>query len=119
MYSCLGDIENHGPSAYVSAGELEVHVYITCLQVDPSLYAGVLPLYPAGYDPLMCNIEHSGKLTVLSKMLEYLHSNTREKIVLVSNYTQVCAACECADVVYTVWYRIMDACLLVLSHYRL
>ena len=67
MYSCLGDIENHGPSAYVSAGELEVHVYITCLQVDPSLYAGVLPLYPAGYDPLMCNVEHSGKLTVLSE----------------------------------------------------
>jgi len=35
-------------------------------------------------------MENSGKLTVLSKMLEYLHTNTREKIVVVSNYTQVC-----------------------------
>ena len=54
---------------------------------------GVLPLYPSGYDPLTCCVENSGKLTVLSKMLEYLHTNTREKIVVVSNYTQVCMSC--------------------------
>lgn len=71
---------------------VEIEILLDCfpyMQFDSSLYAGVLPLYPSGYDPLTCCMEHSGKLTVLSKMLQYLHTNTREKIVVVSNYTQV------------------------------
>ena len=49
----------------------------------------VLPLFPAGYSPTDESTHHCGKLEVLCAMLEHLFTNTQEKIVLVSNYTQV------------------------------
>ena len=54
-----------------------------------SLKLSVLEHYPSDFDSTKCNVEHSGKLKVLSNMLHHLHSKTKEKIVLVSNYTQV------------------------------
>ena len=53
------------------------------------LYDGIKRYYPEEYDPTECKMEYSGKLWVLAAMLEYLHSSTGEKVVVVSNYTQV------------------------------
>ena len=63
------------------------------IQGEESLYHGVQELLPD--DP--SDIEHSGKMSVLFKMLQHLHSMSREKIVVVSNFTQVCV-CVCACV---------------------
>ena len=49
----------------------------------------VLPLFPAGFSPTEENTQHCGKLQVLCEMLGHLFTHTREKIVVVSNYTQV------------------------------
>lgn len=59
-------------------------------QPHAGLFNGVLPLYPSDYDdtfPLTLN--DSGKLDVLSRMLEQIISATSEKVVVVSNYTKV------------------------------
>jgi DNA repair and recombination protein RAD54B len=48
----------------------------------------VLPLFPAGFSPTEENTQHCGKLQVLCEMLGHLFTHTREKIVVVSNYTQ-------------------------------
>ncbi len=60
-----------------------------CVQIDSSLYHGVLELLP----DISSDIEHSGKLLVLFEMLQQLHSSSREKIVVVSNFTQVLYIC--------------------------
>ena len=49
----------------------------------------MLRLFPADYDPKTGCLADCGKLTVLSEMLSQLLSSTKEKIVLVSNYTRV------------------------------
>ena len=51
----------------------------------------VLPLFPDGFSPSCIEecIQHSGKLEVLGSMLNYIFTKTSEKIVIVSNYTQV------------------------------
>ena len=59
-------------------------------QPHAGLFNGVLPLYSSDYDatfPLTLN--DSGKLHVLSRMLEQILSATNEKVVVVSNYTKV------------------------------
>ncbi len=60
-----------------------------CVQIESSLYHGVLDLLPDSPS----DIEHSGKLLVLFEMLHQLHSSSREKIVVVSNFTQVPYTC--------------------------
>lgn len=59
------------------------------MQVDDGFHGSLATCFPPGYDPLSLHIEDSGKLLVLSHLLHYLISTTREKVVLVSNYTQV------------------------------
>ena len=56
-----------------------------------SLYSDVLQLFPKDYDPREGGVAESGcgKLAVLSEMLHQLFSTTKEKVVIVSNYTQV------------------------------
>lgn len=58
---------------------------VCIVQIDGSLYHGVLDLLPDS----LTDREHSGKLMVLFEMLHQLHSTSREKIVIVSNFTQV------------------------------
>ena len=53
------------------------------------MYDGILREFPNGYSTDHCWVEQSGKLCVLAAMLEQVSSYTREKIVVVSNYTQV------------------------------
>ena len=53
------------------------------------LYNGIKECFPEDYHTDKCYVEHSGKLWVLAAMLEYLHVNDQNKIVLISNYTQV------------------------------
>ena len=54
----------------------------------------MLELYPDGYDSKDTGVQVAddgcGKLAVLSEMLRQLFSTTNEKVVVVSNYTQVC-----------------------------
>lgn len=52
------------------------------------LYNGIKECFPEDYHTDKCYVEHSGKLWVLAAMLEYLHVNDQNKIVLISNYTQ-------------------------------
>ena len=63
---------------------------VSTIQGKESLYHGVQELLP----DRPSDIEHSGKMSVLFKMLQHLHSMSREKIVVVSNFTQVCV-CVC------------------------
>ena len=53
-----------------------------------SLYEGLHRLYPDSYDPDRFTTEHSGKLLVVSRMLSHIHGSD-ERVVLISNYTQV------------------------------
>ena len=54
------------------------------------LYRGLRKLYPADFDPSQMRAEDSGKLLALVTLLEQLHQATpSERVVLVSNYTQV------------------------------
>ncbi|KAG8520440.1 DNA repair and recombination protein RAD54B, partial [Galemys pyrenaicus] len=56
---------------------------------DRSLYEGLINVFPADYNPLMFTEKESGKLQVLSKLLEVIHElRPTEKVVLVSNYTK-------------------------------
>ncbi|XP_004679783.1 PREDICTED: DNA repair and recombination protein RAD54B isoform X2 [Condylura cristata] len=56
---------------------------------DRSLYEGLINVFPADYNPHMFTEKESGKLQVLSKLLEVIHKLCpTEKVVLVSNYTQ-------------------------------
>lgn len=59
------------------------------MQLDDSLYQDIASCFPPSYNPQSIRVEDSGKLLVLSELLHYLLSATREKVVLVSNYTQV------------------------------
>jgi DNA repair and recombination protein RAD54B len=54
-----------------------------------SILTDIKRCYPEDYRPDECCVENSGKLWVLSAMLECLRANnSREKIVIVSNYTK-------------------------------
>ncbi|XP_072163961.1 DNA repair and recombination protein RAD54B-like [Diadema setosum] len=57
---------------------------------EVSLYDGLFPLYPEDYREGKPLVEHCGKLWTLSRMLGALHADpaSRERIVIVSNYTQ-------------------------------
>ena len=46
-------------------------------------------MFPEDYDTCGAGVEDSGKLAVLSEMLHQLLSGKKEKVVIVSNYTQV------------------------------
>ena len=43
---------------------------------------------PSNFDPKKCQSEMSGKMSLLEKMLGKMRSESRDKIVLISNYTQ-------------------------------
>lgn len=59
-------------------------------EVQEGLYAGSSDLYKEDYSSEAIQIQDSGKLRVLGSLLESFHRRTpTEKIVLVSNYTQV------------------------------
>ena len=59
-----------------------------------SLYKDLLPLYPADFSPDVLSTDHSGKLQVLARLLQAMHTGeVKERSVLVSNYTQVCILC--------------------------
>ena len=56
-----------------------------CLQTE--LYRDLAALFPADYEP---EVEHSGKLAVLDELLRSMYTaSPRQRVVLVSNYTQV------------------------------
>nr|XP_048275937.1 DNA repair and recombination protein RAD54B isoform X2 [Myodes glareolus] len=56
---------------------------------ERNLCQGLLTVFPAGYDPLQCSENESGKLQVLVKLLAAIHElRPTEKVVLVSNYRQ-------------------------------
>ncbi|XP_072023866.1 DNA repair and recombination protein RAD54B-like [Amphiura filiformis] len=56
---------------------------------EVSLYKDLLSLYPDDFNSNVANVEYSGKLQVLSTLLKAMHAgDVKEKIVLVSNYTQ-------------------------------
>ncbi|XP_006884688.1 PREDICTED: DNA repair and recombination protein RAD54B [Elephantulus edwardii] len=53
------------------------------------LYEGLVSVFPVDYNPLMFTEEESGKLQVLTRLLEVIRElRPSEKVVLVSNYTQ-------------------------------
>jgi hypothetical protein len=55
-----------------------------------SVYAGLSSLYPDDFTSDISFPEHSGKLKVLTCLLNDLHEHCpKEKIVLVSNHTKV------------------------------
>ena len=65
---------------------LSVYLY----NQDP-LLGGLLSIFPVDLHDNNFTVEHSGKLRVLDMMLYQLHSQqSRDRIVLVSNYTKVC-----------------------------
>lgn len=64
---------------------------------EKSLYDGLLSVFPLGFDKQSLNLEMSGKLAALSKMLEDIY-NAKERVVVVSNYTQV-----------SVWFTIIES----------
>ena len=54
-----------------------------------TLYDDLQAYYPPDFDPN--SSEHSGKLKVLDNLLKNIRGNSpAERVVLVSNYTQVC-----------------------------
>lgn len=55
---------------------------------EASLYEGLDRSFPEDYNPDSFSTDHSGKLQVLSHILANMHC-TGERVVLVSNYTQV------------------------------
>ena len=63
----------------------------SCLFLFQSdLYQGLYALYPSGYDINAADTEGSGKLMVLSQLLAAFYgAEPQERVVLVSNYTQV------------------------------
>ena len=52
------------------------------------MYEGLDRSFPVGYKPDHFTTDHSGKLTVVSQILAQIHRQG-ERVVLVSNYTQV------------------------------
>ncbi|XP_038053766.1 DNA repair and recombination protein RAD54B-like [Patiria miniata] len=57
--------------------------------LEESLYKDLLPLFPDIFTTESLNVEHSGKMKVLADLLHSMHKDElKEKIVLVSNYTQ-------------------------------
>ncbi len=63
-----------------------------------------MSVFPSGYSPLTAGTGHSGKLEVLFDMMHQLFTSTFEKIVLVSNYTQVHST-------------LLEPCFLMFLHY--
>lgn len=56
------------------------------------MYEGLDRSFPEGYTPDRFTTDHSGKLQVLSHILAQIHG-IGERVVLVSNYTQVRFQC--------------------------
>ena len=70
-----------------------------CYQ-DP-LLGGLLSIFPVNLHDNNFTVEHSGKLKVLDRMLHQLHSQqSRDRIVLVSNYTKVVCTSVCIIRIY-------------------
>lgn len=56
---------------------------------ERGLYESLKTVFPSSYDPLGLSEKESGKLQVLARLLEVIHTlRPTEKVVLVSNYTQ-------------------------------
>ena len=55
---------------------------------ETSVYEGLDRSFPNGYKPDHFTTDHSGKLQVLTHILAQIHREG-ERVVLVSNYTQV------------------------------
>ena len=54
------------------------------------LYSGLSELYPEEFDAAAVTTQHSGKLFTLAQMLRSMHNAVpRQRVVVVSNYTQV------------------------------
>ncbi|KAI8521239.1 DNA repair and recombination protein rad54b [Branchiostoma belcheri] len=84
IYTAAKEAENQAPSFLEDEDEL-----FGFDQVGESIYQDVLSLFPRGYDPNSASPEYSGKLQVLADLLGSLYSEgPRERIVVVSNYTQ-------------------------------
>ena len=62
-------------------------------------------------------VELSGKMGVLARLLANIRETTDDRIVLVSNYTQVSAA-QILDFIFTCNYTCTPSCSLVLHYYR-
>ncbi|XP_049709971.1 DNA repair and recombination protein RAD54B isoform X1 [Elephas maximus indicus] len=88
---CIGALKklcNHPCLLFRSIKEKECSP--TCDENEErSLYEGLINVFPDDYNPLMFTEKESGKLQVLSKLLEVIQElRPSEKVVLVSNYTK-------------------------------
>ncbi|XP_063965132.1 DNA repair and recombination protein RAD54B-like [Lytechinus pictus] len=83
LYQASKKAENDG-------GEMRGDNWLLDDDEEESLYKGLLPIYPAEYSEGTPLLAHCGKLSVLSDMLRAMHADPtrRERLVLVSNYTQ-------------------------------
>ncbi|KAK3751794.1 hypothetical protein QZH41_013249, partial [Actinostola sp. cb2023] len=80
--AALKKICNHPTLVYEASEDVMLEI-----DEETSLYDGLLSVFPQGFDKQGLNLEMSGKLETLSKMLgEIFKSN--ERVVVVSNYTQ-------------------------------
>ncbi|XP_065830835.1 DNA repair and recombination protein RAD54-like [Oscarella lobularis] len=57
-------------------------------QLGEEGFRGALDLFPANFDPRLCQPEFSGKMQVLDYILAITKTSTNDKVVLISNYTQ-------------------------------
>ena len=71
-----------------SSQRATVNTFSVILQTQ--LYIGLAGLYPKDFDPTGVTTEHSGKLFTLAQMLHSMYNAVpRQRVVVVSNYTQV------------------------------
>ncbi|EDV23259.1 uncharacterized protein TRIADDRAFT_27976, partial [Trichoplax adhaerens] len=80
IYEAVKDAESHLIDDEIGKSIEEEHTL---------LYAGIQSLYPPNYSPDTFTTEHSGKLAVLSNLLDWIYQNSpKEKVVVVSNFTR-------------------------------
>lgn len=91
--SVLKKICNHPSLVYEACGD---NIQSGDPAEEKSLYDGLLSMFPSNYDQGSLNLEMSGKLATLSRMLEDIY-NLKERVVVVSNYTQVILKIQCIE----------------------
>lgn len=87
--AALKKICNHPSLVFGASQEAATNLELDDSIEEESLYDGLLSVFPQDYDDKQgLNPQESGKLGTLSKMLDNI-SSMDERVVVVSNYTQV------------------------------